>query len=139
MQYAAMKNNLAIAYLSLSETEDKAGNCRLALAACREALLYRTEEEQPLAYAASQNNLGNAYLALAEEDEEVEESEDEDEEEEADGQGCLENCRRALEAYSNALQIYSLKSSPGFMQRLKIIWPMSILPRGRERIKPATA
>ena len=107
-----MKNNLAIAYLSLSETEDKAGNCRLALAACREALLFRTQEEQPLAYAASQNNLGNAYLALAEENEEAEEGEDEDEDEEVDGQGFLENCRRALEAYSNALRIYSREEFP---------------------------
>jgi len=102
MQYAAMKNNLAIAYLSLSETEDKAVNCRLALAACQESLLYRTREEDLQAYAASQNNLGNAYLALAEENEEAEERDGQD-------QACLENCRRALETYSNALQIYSLE------------------------------
>ena len=110
MQYAAMKNNLAIAYLSLSETEDKAGNCRLALAACREALLYRTKEEHPQAYAASQNNLGNAYLALAEEDEEVKRVKTR--KRIVDEQGCLENCRLALDAYSNALQIYSLEEFP---------------------------
>ncbi|MDQ1262043.1 MAG: hypothetical protein QG575_1224, partial [Euryarchaeota archaeon] len=110
MQYAAMKNNLAIAYLSLSETEDKAGNCRLALAACREALIYRTEKEHPLAYAASQNNLGNAYLALAEEDEVV--KEEEKAKEEGGEQECLENCRHALASYSNALRIYSPEESP---------------------------
>ena len=75
-QYAAMKNNLAIAYLTLSEVEDRAENCRKALAACKEALVYRRLEDQPLAYAALQNNLGNAYLALAEEQAEEEEKEE---------------------------------------------------------------
>lgn len=73
-QYAAMKNNLAIAYLTLSEVEDRAENCRKALEACDEALVYRRLDDQPLAYAALQNNLGNAYLALAEEEAEEEEA-----------------------------------------------------------------
>ena len=88
-QYAAVKNNLAITYLSLSEAVDKAGNCRRALQSCSDALLIRTLDAWPQAYAATQNNLGNAYLNLAEEEE-----------------GLL-NCQRALETYKKALRIYS--------------------------------
>jgi len=66
-RYAAVKNNLAIAYLALSQVEKREENCRNALFACQEALSCISREEEPLAYAALQNSLGNAYLALAEE------------------------------------------------------------------------
>lgn len=65
--YASMMNNLAIAYLALSEATDRKENCERAQESCRIALLYQSIEEQPLGYAASNNNLGNIYLALAEE------------------------------------------------------------------------
>ena len=66
-RYAAAKNRLAIAYLALSQVEEREENCRNAIFACREALSGISRKEQPLAYAALQNSLGNAYLALAEE------------------------------------------------------------------------
>lgn len=154
LQYAAMKNNLAIAYLTLSEVENRAENCRKALAACEEALVYRRHEDQPLAYAALQNNLGNAYLALAEEEAAEEEAEmdaeegakgaavkeagkqahqlqaagvndnnnndvngdndngNDDDGNDDDGNDCLKFCRRALEAYGKALQVYDKKEHP---------------------------
>jgi tetratricopeptide (TPR) repeat protein len=66
-RYAAAKNRLAIAYLALSQVEEREENCRNAIFACQEALSGISREEEPLAYAALQNSLGNAYLALAEE------------------------------------------------------------------------
>jgi tetratricopeptide (TPR) repeat protein len=72
-----MKNNLAVAYLALSQVEERVENCRNALTACREGLACISREELPLAYAALQNSLGNAYLALAEEAEAREDGEDE--------------------------------------------------------------
>ncbi|MCU0638004.1 MAG: hypothetical protein MUE87_05235, partial [Methanothrix sp.] len=66
-EYGAMISNLAIAYLTLAQVEEKEENCQRALHACRVAENYLSREEQPLAYAALENNLGNAYIALAEE------------------------------------------------------------------------
>jgi tetratricopeptide (TPR) repeat protein len=109
-QYAAMKNNLAIAYLTLSEVEERANNCRMALDACEEALSYRKLEDQPMAYAALQNNLGNAYLALAEEEVAKDDGQ-------VDGKGeqnlrCQEYCQLAIEAYCNALMVYTKEDFP---------------------------
>jgi hypothetical protein len=57
-------------------------------------LRIRTKEAFPLLFAATQNNRGNAYLALAEAEEDP------------------ENCKRAIEAYEEALKIYSLENMP---------------------------
>ena len=105
-QYAAMKNNLAIAYLTLSEVEERSKNCRMALAACQEAIGYRKLEDQPFAYAALQNNLGNAYLALAEEEAAEDDGED------THNQRCREYCQQAIEAYGKALMVYSKEEYP---------------------------
>ena len=146
-EFALIKNNLAIAYLALSdaleggggerrgedraidvregegrEVEEKEGEerviedeeaerreveggeveggearielCNQSIQACREALLIRTVENMPLAYAATQNNLGSALLALAEEVE------------------SLENCDLALEAFGKALAVYKSRQNP---------------------------
>jgi len=109
LQIAALKNNLAIAFLSHSESRDREANCRLALDACRDALDTRTEKEHPLAYAATQNNLASAYLALAEEAGKGEGEAEAEAEEEIE-----ECCRQALEACNNALRIYSRQESARF-------------------------
>ncbi len=143
LQYAAMQNNLAIAYLSQAEGDDALDTgtdsddemegreecCRLAIAACEQALLYRTLAEHPLAYAATENNLGNAYLAL------IEEREDRDSagrgkgdgkgdgtgdgdpdrcpDRLRDGKGAeSDNWEKAYAAFSSALQIYSKEEHP---------------------------
>jgi tetratricopeptide (TPR) repeat protein len=117
-QYAAMKNNLAITYLTLSEVHDRKKNCQMALDAFQEALSYRTLDDQPMAYAALQNNLGNAYLALAEEETSKDEAKDS---EKGNGLGddigrrnlkSKEYCQRALEAYGDALKVYSKDEYP---------------------------
>ena len=63
---AAMQNNLGLAYAALPTvaTGDRAANLQQAIACYREALRFLTPEAAPLAYAATQNNLGNAYLFL---------------------------------------------------------------------------
>ncbi len=104
-QYASMQNNLAIAYLSLADLDEEAtsdgrGESRadyslLAVAACKEALIYRTAEQYPLAYAATENNLGNAYFALSEE-----------------GGAASDSLREAHDAFSRALQVYSKEKHP---------------------------
>ncbi len=72
MYYAMLQNNLGTAYWNLSQCEqavDQLGMAqdflRLAIGAYRVALTYRTAEAAPLAYAATQNNLGTAYWHLA--------------------------------------------------------------------------
>ena len=112
----------------------------MPLCACREGLSCISREEQPLAYAALNNSLGNAYLALAEEAEAREDLEiaeagsgmgperarlqaGEDgnwgpergrakREERTGGEDFLELCRLALEAYSLAAGIYSRDEHP---------------------------
>lgn len=132
-QYASLQNNLAIAYLSLAEIADGEGDgadegpedsseggrgdmdeaasesrawyCRMAIAACEEALIYRTAEEHPLAYAATENNLGDAYFALSECEEEARDvSEFRDE--------AARSLQKAHEAFTRALQIYCKESHP---------------------------
>jgi len=124
-RYAAVKNNLAIAYLALSQVEGREENCRNALIACQEGLACISREEHPLAYAALNNSLGNAYLALAEEAEAREDLEIEEagpgmgperggakREGRTGGEDFLELCRLALEAYSLAAGIYSRDEHP---------------------------
>lgn len=122
-QYAAMQNNLAVAYLSLAEegagrdeesaeekAESRAEYCRLAIAACKEALIYRTAKEYPLAYAATENNLGNAYFALTDDDEREDGPEDKIDDKKEDERA--ENWQKAHDAFSTALQIYSKEKHP---------------------------
>jgi tetratricopeptide (TPR) repeat protein len=75
--------------------ESRADYCLLAVAACKEALIYRTAEQYPLAYAATENNLGNAYFALSEE-----------------GGAASDSLREAHDAFSRALQVYSKEKHP---------------------------
>jgi tetratricopeptide (TPR) repeat protein len=73
LHYAMLQNNLGTAYWNLaqcaqgSEQSDAAPGdfLQLAIGAYRIALMYRTLEAAPAAYAATQNNLGTAYWHLA--------------------------------------------------------------------------
>src|SRR6266700_2924459 len=61
--YAALHNNLGIAYSGLS-TGDRAANLAQAIQCFQQALRFWTPEADPFHYALTQNNLGNAYRAL---------------------------------------------------------------------------
>jgi tetratricopeptide (TPR) repeat protein len=76
LHYGMIQNNLGTAYWNLAQcdlSETGAGGneaipedlLNLAIGAYRIALLYRTLEISPTAYAATQNNLGTAYWHLA--------------------------------------------------------------------------
>ncbi|MBD2081818.1 hypothetical protein [Leptolyngbya sp. FACHB-17] len=72
LHYAMLQNNLGTAYWNLSRCEQAVQGLakaeeflQLAIGAYRVALIYRTLEAAPLAYAATQNNLGTAYWHLA--------------------------------------------------------------------------
>lgn len=72
LHYAMLQNNLGTAYWNLSRCDQAVQELamaedflHLAIGAYRVALIYRTLEAAPLAYAATQNNLGTAYWHLA--------------------------------------------------------------------------
>lgn len=73
LHYAMLQNNLGTAYWTLSqcsEAMEALGTLAedfllLAIGAYRVALVYRTLEAAPTAFAATQNNLGTAYWHLA--------------------------------------------------------------------------
>ncbi|MCL4250146.1 MAG: TIR domain-containing protein [Anaerolineae bacterium] len=90
---ANAQNSLGVAYQE-HPLGDRRENLRRAVAAFEQALLYRTPEAAPLAYAMTQNNLGTAYQNLAA----VE-----------DRAG---NLRRAVVAYEQALRFYTPEAAP---------------------------
>ncbi|NDJ18049.1 tetratricopeptide repeat protein [Myxacorys almedinensis] len=73
LHYAMLQNNLGTAYWALSQCNDAMETLGtvpedfllLAIGAYRVALVYRTFEVAPTAFAATQNNLGTAYWHLA--------------------------------------------------------------------------
>ncbi len=72
LHYAMIQNNLGTAYWNLSQCEEALTELAmaedfllLAIGAYRVALVYRTLEAAPMAFAATQNNLGTAYWHLA--------------------------------------------------------------------------
>jgi tetratricopeptide (TPR) repeat protein len=72
LHYAMIQNNLGTAYWNLSQCEEATTELAmaedfllLAIGAYRVALVYRTLEAAPMAFAATQNNLGTAYWHLA--------------------------------------------------------------------------
>jgi tetratricopeptide (TPR) repeat protein len=72
LHYGMLQNNLGTAYWNLAQCEQATQELamsedflRLAIGAYRVALVYRTLEVAPYAYAATQNNLGTAYWHLA--------------------------------------------------------------------------
>ncbi|MDJ1169865.1 CHAT domain-containing protein [Roseofilum sp. BLCC_M154] len=64
-QYAATQNNLGTAYWELASIREKGENLDKAIAACNNALKFRTPDKCPQDYAQTQNNLGVAYQELA--------------------------------------------------------------------------
>jgi hypothetical protein len=73
LHYAMLQNNLGTAYWTLAQCDEAMAALDamaedfllLAIGAYRIALIYRTLEAAPTAYAATQNNLGTAYWNLA--------------------------------------------------------------------------
>jgi tetratricopeptide (TPR) repeat protein len=73
LHYAMLQNNLGTAYWNLAQCAQGSEQADatpgdfllLAIGAYRIALMYRTLEAAPTAYAATQNNLGTAYWHLA--------------------------------------------------------------------------
>ncbi|EKQ68269.1 hypothetical protein OsccyDRAFT_2795 [Leptolyngbyaceae cyanobacterium JSC-12] len=77
LSYAMIQNNVGTAYWNLAHHIQPGKNqasatgaspevlLRLAIAAYQNALVYRTLEAAPIAYAATQNNLGTAHWDLA--------------------------------------------------------------------------
>ena len=100
MDYALAQNTLGNAYGTLAQVEDKAANCRKAIAADEAALTVYTRESFPMDYAMAQDNLGNAYRTLAEVEDKA------------------ANCRRAIAAFAeSALDIYTPAESPELYRR----------------------
>lgn len=89
IQYAEIHINLANAYRTLAEVEDKVDNCKRAIQACEVALKVKTLDRFPLQYSAAQDNLGNAYSRLAE----------------VEYKYNVENCKQAIRAYEEALKV----------------------------------
>ena len=92
--FARTQMYLAIAYRTLAEVEDKAANCRAAIAAYTEALKVRPLDRFPMQYATTQNNLGTAYSTLAQVEDKA------------------ANCRAAIAAYTEALKVRTLDRFP---------------------------
>ncbi len=93
-EHAILHNNLAAAFLALP-THDPEGRMREALAvqSFEAALQVISLESQPLEYAMLQNNLGNALQHV-------------------NSAHPVENHRRALEAYDEALRVRTRERSP---------------------------
>lgn len=100
VSYAATRYNMGVAYAAMAESENtsRVENCRKAIRAYEEALRVRTVEHLPIDYAVTQDNLGNAYRALAEAD--------------AHDHDRVENCKKAIQAYLRALEIFTIKRFP---------------------------
>jgi len=94
MDYALIQSNLGIAYRTLVDVEDKAGNCNKAIQAYQESLKVRTLEDFPMQYAMTQNNLGIAYRTLAEIKDKA------------------ENCEKAIQIFQESLKVITLEDFP---------------------------
>jgi tetratricopeptide (TPR) repeat protein len=90
---AAVQNSLGLVYQNYPGG-DRRLNLRRAIAAFKEALQSRTLIGSSLAYAGTQNNLGNAYCALA------------------DVEDRAKNLKRAVAAYEDALRYYTPRNAP---------------------------
>jgi tetratricopeptide (TPR) repeat protein len=112
LHYAMIQNNLGTAYWNLAQCDlSEAGEggpeampedlLNLAIGAYRIALLYRTLEASPTAYAATQNNLGTAYWHLANQhgthSQEI--------------QSCLEQAIQSYEACLAAIQRHQITAT----------------------------
>jgi len=82
------------AYEMGSVVLEKAKYMKVAIEAYQNFLKIRTEEQFPIDYATTQNNLGIAYRKLAEVEDKA------------------QNCKKAIEAYQNALKIRTLEQFP---------------------------
>lgn len=82
-------NNFAQAALVFGEQMHNDEVVKKAIHACNESLEVRTKDDNPLQWAATQNNLGSALFMLGKMNKEV---------------GSLEG---ALEAFSQALEVYT--------------------------------
>ena len=93
-EFAILHNNLAIAYLSIPATDERAKMSEaLAVQSFEEVLKVINIVDQPTEYAMIQNNLGNALQY-------------------ASSGHALENNLRALEAYAEALKVRTPRDTP---------------------------
>jgi tetratricopeptide (TPR) repeat protein len=103
IDYGMTQNNLGNAYSTLAEVEGKAENSKRAIEACEEALKVYTRDRFPMDYARTQIILGNAYNTLAEVEDKADLAEVEDK---------AENSKRAIEAYEEALKVFTESEYP---------------------------
>jgi tetratricopeptide (TPR) repeat protein len=89
-----IQNNLGSAYGDLAQYREPAENLQKSVLAYETALRYRTYEDDPARYAATQNNLGTACWNLAQHQQPV---------------PCLQ---QAIAAYQSALQFYTPEQEP---------------------------
>ena len=93
-EYATLHNNLAIAYLSLPTTDERAGmHAALAVQSFEEALSVINLVDRPNEYAMIQNNLGDALQYAA-------------------SGHALDNNLHALAAYAEALKVRNERDTP---------------------------
>jgi len=93
--YAEAKGSLWLAYLTLTDIEYPAENCALALEACEERLLsYRAWAAQPLQIASCCKDLAMTAIMLADM--------------EISAEAKAEDCKKAISAAHEALQIYNV-------------------------------
>jgi tetratricopeptide (TPR) repeat protein len=93
-EYAILHNNLAIAYLSIPATDERARMREaLAVQSFEEVLRVVTLVDHPAEYAMTQNNLGNALQY-------------------APSSHPLSNLLRAIEAYDEALKVRTARDMP---------------------------
>jgi tetratricopeptide (TPR) repeat protein len=98
--WARIQNNLGAVYSELARYQDQAENLQRSIAAYQQALNYRkgeltnTEGGDQRPYAATQNNLGTAYWNLAQH------------------RDAVQNLKRAVAAYSEALRYHSRSEQP---------------------------
>lgn len=94
VEFAILQSNLATAFLSIPPSDDKASlREALAVQAFEEGLKAVNLIDHPVEYALLQNNLGNALQSVA------------------SARG-IENHRRALDAYDEALKVRTPESAP---------------------------
>ncbi len=90
-RYARTQGSLGNALQRLADIENKAANCKKAIAAYQEALKIYTLERFPMDYAMTQNNLGLASQNLG------------------DIEDKAANCKKAIAAYQEALKVCTLE------------------------------
>ncbi|MBN1235853.1 MAG: tetratricopeptide repeat protein, partial [Methanotrichaceae archaeon] len=106
--YAEAKGSLWLAHLTLADIEYRAENCSLALEACEERLeSYRAWAAQPLQFASCCKDVAITAIMLADMEISV--------------QAKAEDCKKAISAALESLQIYNVRIHPEEYAEAKIL------------------